>query len=80
VKLNSLSITETLYDPLLLNPIHAKAQVGLQVLTPRELQYVEGPLAGIANFAYAFTQKLREALAVANLANSAESIIGMLPI
>jgi hypothetical protein len=80
VKLTTLSITETLYDPVLLNPIHAEAQIGLQVLTPRELQYVEGPLADVANFAYGFTQKLRQALAIANLANSAESAIGMLPI
>lgn len=80
VKVTSLSITETLYDPFLLNPIHAEAAIGLQVLTPRELQYVEGPLAGVANFAYGFSQKLREGLAIANLANSAESAIGMLPI
>jgi hypothetical protein len=78
VKLTSLSITETLYDPLLLNPTHAEAQVSLQVLTPRELQYVEGPLAEVATFAYDFSQKLREALAIANLANSAESALGML--
>jgi len=80
VKLNSLSITETLYDPLLLHPTHAEARVGLQVMTPRELQFVSGPLAEVAQGAYSYSQKLREALAVANLANSVESIIGMLPI
>ena len=80
VKVKSLSITEKLYDPLLLNPTHAEAQVGLDVLTPRELQHVTGPLAGVANVAYDFSKKLREALAIANLANAAESIIGMLPI
>ena len=41
---------------------------------------VEGPLAEIARFAYDYSQKLRESLAIANLANSAESIIGMLPV
>jgi hypothetical protein len=80
VKLTSLSITETLYDPLILNPIHAEAKVGLQVLTPRELQHVSGPLADLANVSYDYSKKLREVLAIANLANSAESIIGMLPI
>lgn len=80
VKVNSLSITETLYDPLLLHPTHAEARVGLQVMTPRELQYVSGPLAEIAQGAYTYSQTLREALAIANLANSVESVIGMLPV
>jgi hypothetical protein len=80
VKLTGLSITETLYDPLLLNPVHAEAKVSLQVLTPRELQHVSGPLADLANMSYKYSKKLREALALANLANSAESIIGLLPI
>lgn len=80
VKVKSLSITEKLYDPMLLNPTHAEAQVGLDVLTPRELQHVGGPLADVANIAYDFSKKLREALAIANLANAAESTIGMLPL
>jgi hypothetical protein len=64
----------------LLNPVHAEAKVSLQVLTPRELQHVSGPLADLANMSYKYSKKLREALALANLANSAESIIGLLPI
>ena len=80
VKINSLTITETLYDPLLLHPTHADASVSLQVLTPRELQFVSGPLAEVADIAYKYSQGLREVLAVANLANAAESAIGMLPI
>jgi hypothetical protein len=80
VKVTSLSITEKLYDPILLNPIHAEAQIGLQVLTPEELKFVSGPLADIANVAYTYSQGLRQALAIANLANSVESIIGMLPL
>lgn len=79
VRVTSLSITEKLYDPLL-NPIHAEAQIGLKVLTPDELQAVTGPLKDIAKVAYVYSQGLRQALALANLANSAESIIGMLPI
>lgn len=79
VRVTGLTITEKLYDPLL-NPTHADAVVNLKVLTPEELAYVTGPLRGIAKGAYAYSQGLRQALAVANLANSAESIIGMLPL
>jgi hypothetical protein len=80
VRVTNLTITEKLYDSTLLNPTHAEAQIGLKVLTPDELQAVTGPLAGIAQAAYTFSQGLRQVLAVANLANAAESIIGMLPI
>lgn len=79
VRVTELSITEKLYDGLL-NPIHAEAQLGLRVLTPEELQYVNGPLKEIANVAYDYSQGLRQALAIANLGNAAESTIGMLPI
>lgn len=79
VRVTNLSITEKLYDGLL-NPIHAEAQLGLRVLTPEELKYVNGPLKDIAKGAYAYSQKLRQALAIANLGNAAESIIGMLPL
>jgi len=80
VKLTSLSITETIYDKVLLHPTHAEASVQVEVLGPRELQGLSGPLAGLANGAYSYTQKLRQVLAMANLANAAESIIGMLPV
>lgn len=80
VKVTTLTTTEKLYDNILLNPTHAEVQVGLKVLTPRELQYVDGPLGSLANTAYSVSKTLREALALANLANAAESIIGMLPV
>jgi hypothetical protein len=80
VRVTALTITEKLYDPILLNPTHVEAQVGLRVLTQDELKYVDGPLGSLANTAYSFSQGLREALALANLANAVESIIGMLPI
>jgi hypothetical protein len=78
VRVTNLSITEKLYDALL-NPIHAEASIGLRVLTPDELAYVTGPLADVAKIAYKYSQGLREVLAIANLANAAESAIGMLP-
>lgn len=79
VRVTGLSITEKLYDALL-NPTHADAQLDLRVLTSDELAFVTGPLAEIAKGAYAYSQGLRQVLALANLANAAESIIGMLPI
>ncbi|HEX3153142.1 MAG TPA: hypothetical protein VHV32_00895 [Candidatus Angelobacter sp.] len=80
VRVTALTITEKLYDGTLLVPTHAEAQIGLKVLTAPELQYVDGPLGTLANAAATYTQGLREALAIANLANSVESIVGMLPI
>ncbi|MEG4318618.1 MULTISPECIES: hypothetical protein [unclassified Microcoleus] len=79
VRVTNLTITEKLYDSLL-NPIHAEAQIGLRVLTPEELKFVTGDLSEIAKGAYTYSQGLRQALAIANLGNAAESIIGMLPI
>ena len=80
VRVTALSITEKLYDATLLNPIHVEAQMTLRVLTQDELKYVDGPLGTLANMAYTYSQGLREALALANLANAVESIIGMLPV
>lgn len=79
VRVTSLTITEKLYDTIL-NPSHAEAQIGLQVLTPDELKAVTGPLADIAKVAYDYSQGLRKVLALANLANAADSILGMLPV
>jgi len=79
VRVTGLTITEKLYDSLL-NPTHAEANLTLRVLTPEELQATDDILSGVAKVAYTYTFALRQALAVANLANAAESIIGMLPI
>lgn len=80
VRVTSLSITEKLYDALL-NPTHAEATLGLRVLTPEELRSLKDSNRGkIANAAYTYSQGLRQALAVANLANAADSILGMLPV
>ena len=62
-------IVQRLYDELL-NPTHAEAQIGLKVLTPRELKFVTGVLGTVANAAYSYSQALRQGLAIANLANS----------
>jgi hypothetical protein len=80
VRMTSLTITEKLYDSLLLNPIHAEAQVGMTVLTPDEVSALSDSLKSVATVAYDFSQAFRQAMAIANLANAVESIIGMLPL
>jgi hypothetical protein len=79
VRIDSLTITETLYDSLTLVPVHASAQIGLKVLTAPELQFIDGALGTLARAAATYTTTLREALAISNLANSTESVAGMLP-
>jgi hypothetical protein len=78
VRVTSLQITEKLYD-VALNPTYAEAAISLDVLTPQDLGDVKGPLGTVALAAYDYTLALRQALAIANLANSATSIIGMIP-
>lgn len=81
VRVTGLTITEKLYDSTL-NPTHAEAQLSLRVLTPAELNSAKTDndvLAGLATTAYNYTFSLRQALALANLVNAAESIVGMIP-
>lgn len=81
VRVTGLTVTEKLYNGTL-SPTHAEAQVSLRVLTPAELAAAEtdGDVLGtLATVAYTYTLALRQALALANLANAAESIIGMIP-
>jgi hypothetical protein len=65
--LNSLSITETEYDPLL-NPVRADVSVNLQVLTPDQLD--KG--ATLALGAYKYSQGVKEVMAALNLANAVD--------
>jgi hypothetical protein len=81
VRVTKLAITERLYD-VALNPTHAEAQLSLRVLTPAELASAKDDgdvLASLASRAYQYTLTLRQAFAAANLANAAESVIGMIP-
>ncbi|WP_068076538.1 hypothetical protein [Novosphingobium lentum] len=80
VRVTSFSVTEKLYDSILLNPTHAEAQIGLRVLAYNELSDVSDIMKPVAQAASKYSQGLREALAIANLANAADSILGMLPI
>ena len=80
VRVASLTVTEKLYDSDLLNPTHVEAQITLNVLTEDELKYVRGSLGKVARGASAYTQRLRQTLALANLENDVSAIIGMLPV
>jgi hypothetical protein len=79
VRVTALSITEQLYDPLL-NPTHAEATITLQVLTRDDFAAVTGRLSTFAKGAYNYTHGVRQALALVNLGNTAESTVGMLPL
>lgn len=79
VRLTSFSIEEQAYSPLLY-PIRAKVSIGLKILTPRDFPTENRKLSeDLAITAFNFTRKQKEVLAAANLANSVESILGMLP-
>src|SRR6185436_13711448 len=83
VRITSFSVEEQQYSPLLY-PIRAKVSLGLSVLNENHLVNVAGDpgqslIIDFAKLCYKFTQAQKEALALANLANSVESIIGMLP-
>ncbi|HYQ36006.1 MAG TPA: hypothetical protein VER10_09070 [Mycobacterium sp.] len=79
VRVTALTITEKLYDGLL-NPTKAEVAITLRALTDDELRHDTDTLAGLANAANTYSQGLRQALAVANLVNAVESIVGMLPV
>jgi hypothetical protein len=78
VRITALSVAEKMFDDLL-NPTHAEATITLTVLTPDDLINVPDTLASVAQAAYAYTQGVREVAALANLAESASSVLGMLP-
>ena len=82
VRVTGLTITEKLYDSAL-NPTHAEAQLVAAGAHPGRAQEREARTttcsASLATIAYNYTLSLRQALALANLANAAESIIGMIP-
>ena len=78
MRITSFSVEETLFSPTLY-PMQAKVSVALEVLTPDVFKCHRDPTADVAVAAYNFTKTQEDLLAVANLANSAKSILGMLP-
>lgn len=80
VRVTTLTVTERLYDSRTLSPTHAEAQITLRVLTAQELLWDTDVLARLARAANTYSQGLRQTLAMANSVNTADSVVGMLPI
>lgn len=79
VRVTSFTVEEQAYSPLLY-PIRAKVNIGLKILTPKDFPTCHRKLSEeLAITAFNFTRKQKEVLAAANMANSVESILGMLP-
>jgi hypothetical protein len=79
VRLTSFSVEEQAFSPMLY-PIRAKVSIGLKILTPKDFPACHRKLSEeLAIMAFKFTRKQKEVLAMANMANSVESILGMLP-
>lgn len=79
VRIKDFSVDEQAYSPMLY-PIRAKVTIGLQILDARAFDNQEQTAAvKIAKTCYTFTRAQKEALAMANIANTVDSIIGMLP-
>lgn len=79
VRVTSFSVEETLFSPMLY-PLQAKATLGLEVLTPDVFKCHRDTTADVAVAAYNFTKVQEDALALANIANAAGSILSILPI
>ncbi|AEB09650.1 hypothetical protein [Desulfobacca acetoxidans] len=89
VRVTSFSVEEQTFSPLLY-PLRATVSLGLTVLQPSAFQRYRGtgdsaaaiPLTAEEEFAvgaYKFTMVQKQVLATANLANSVESIMNLLP-
>jgi hypothetical protein len=78
VRLSSFSVEEQFFSPTLY-PLQATVDVGLRVLLPDEISSESPAAAKLAVAAYNYTQRQKEILARANLANSAASAAGTLP-
>jgi len=81
VRLTSFSVDELAFSPTLY-PLQAKVTVGLEVLTAESFEKPGKVLSTsekMAVAAYRYTRGQKELLARINLANSVESVLGMLP-
>ena len=79
VRITSFSVDEQAYSPTLY-PIRAKVTLGLKILDAASFGDDDSATVRIAKACYTFTRAQKEALALANVANSVESIMGMLPL
>ena len=83
VRLTRFSVEEQALSPLLY-PLRAKVAIGMKILDEATLDKEEKTssepmVVKIAKATYKFTRTQKQVLALANLANSVEYIMGMLP-
>src|SRR5262249_12695216 len=80
VRLTGFNVEELQYNQLLY-PHRAKVSLSLRVVTSDALRAEKSkkPEYDLAIHAYDFTRGQKEVLALANIANNVESILGMLP-
>lgn len=79
VRITGFSVNETAYSPTLY-PIRAEATLNLRVLDESVFDKTDESVeARMARACYVYTRSQKETLAAANIANSVESIVGMLP-
>lgn len=79
VRLTAFSVEEQAYSPSLY-PIRAKVTIGLKILSPKDFPQCHRKFSeDLAIAAFNFTRKQKEVLAAANMANTVESILGILP-
>jgi hypothetical protein len=81
VRLTSFTVEEQAFSPTLY-PLRAKVTVGMRVLTTEDFSRPGATLSTseqLAVVAYKYTRAQKEILARLNLANSAESVLGLLP-
>ena len=74
VRVTTCTVTEQAFDQVL-NPIRARVDLGLQVLT-----YIDLPKDNLGAQAFNAMLVQRESMAQLNLVNAAELILGMLPV
>ena len=78
VRVTTFSVDEQLNNPLLY-PLRAKVSLGMQVLTRADFSTDPDTIEKLAIACYKFTMTQKRVLALANVANDAESIRGLLP-
>jgi hypothetical protein len=79
VRITSFAVDEQAFSPTLY-PIRAKVTVGMKILDETAFAgQDDDAVTKIAKACYTFTKTQKQVLATANLANSVESIMGMLP-
>ena len=78
VRINTFAVEEQLNNPMLY-PLRAKVSLGMQVLTDADFGSDPDTIEKLAIACYKFTMTQNRVLALANVANGVESILGMLP-